>query len=73
MPRKPSDRVKTDRRDALMIAQLLRGGNWMLFAFQKFLLRHGHMYPGNWWTVRHGEWLESLDLGSEVLRQTFTT
>jgi transposase len=91
IPRKPGERVKTDRRDALKLAQLLRSGDltavWVPDAEQEamrdltraradmkgqeqkarqqlnaFVLRHGHVWPGNKtrWTRTHYNWLESL-------------
>lgn len=99
LPRKPSDRIKTDRRDALMLARLLRRGELDAVRIPsredeaardylrargdlrgdivatkhrvaKFLLRHGHIYPGAQWTLAHQKWLRDLDLGSAMLQQT---
>jgi transposase len=36
----------------------------------KFLLRHGHIYPGGQWTMAHQKWLTTLKLGSAMLHQT---
>jgi transposase len=49
IPRKPGERVKTDRRDA---------GKQL----NAYVLRHGHAWPSNRsrWTQRHYHWLESL-------------
>jgi transposase len=100
LPRKPTDRIKTDRRDALKLARLLRSGELdavripsrddeavrdylrargdlradlmaTKHRLQKFLLRHGQLYPGDLWTKAHREWLQHLDLGSARLIQTF--
>jgi hypothetical protein len=38
---------------------------------QKFLLRHGHLYPGAGWTLAYWKWLRALQLGSALLHQTF--
>lgn len=99
LPRKPADRIKTDRRDALMLARLLRRGELdavripsredeaardylrargdlrtdivaTKHRLQKFLLRHGQLYPGTQWTQVHAKWLQALDLGSPLLQQT---
>ena len=99
LPRKPSDRIKTDRRDALMLARLLRRGELdavripsredeaardylrargdlrgdlvaTKHRLQKFLLRHGHIFPGSQWTDAHCKWLRELDLNSALLQHT---
>ena len=100
IPRKPSDRVKTDRRDAKILALTLRGGQLtgvhiptkhdesvrdylrmygdlrsdLRKAKQRvlhFLLRRGIRYEeGSNWTLRHKEWLNGLELESEIDHQT---
>jgi transposase len=100
IPRKPSDRMKTDRRDARTLALALRAGQLtavhvptkqdesvrdylrmcedMRDDLRKckqrilhLLLRRGIRYEqGGPWTVKHKNWLATLDLGSELDRQT---
>jgi len=100
IPRKPSDRLKTDRRDARTLALALRAGQLtavhvptkqdesvrdylrmcedMRDDLRKckqrilhLLLRRGIRYEqGGPWTVKHKDWLATLDLGSELDRQT---
>ena len=91
-------RVKTDKRDAVMIAQCLSYGGYHAvhvptdqdasvkeylrmrddhkLALKKikqqinaFCLRHGYIYDGHKWTIRHLDWLKKLDL-SELYRET---
>lgn len=91
-------RVKTDKRDAVMIAQCLSYGGYHAvhvptdqdvsvkeylrmrddhkLALKKikqqinaFCLRHGYIYGGNKWSIKHLEWLKKLDL-SELNRET---
>ena len=100
LPQKPSDRIKTDRRDALKLARLLRSGELdavripsrddeavrdylrargdlrtdlmaTKHRLHRFLLRHGHLYSGTLWTEAHRRWLGGVDLGSQMLTQTF--
>lgn len=103
IPRKPSDRLKTDRRDARTLAFALRAGQITgvhvptkqdesvrdyLRAYEDmrddlrrckqrilhFLLRRGIRYEqGGLWTVKHKNWLATLDLGSQLDRQTLDT
>ncbi|HYW81911.1 MAG TPA: IS110 family transposase, partial [Spirochaetia bacterium] len=100
IPRKPSDRLKTDRRDARTLALALRAGQLtavhvptkqdesvrdylrmcedMRDDLRKckqrilhLLLRRGIRYEqGGPWTVKHKNWLATLDLGSPLDRQT---
>jgi transposase len=100
IPRKPSDRVKTDRRDAKSLALALRAGQLtgvriptkhdesvrdylrmyedlrsdLRKAKQRvlhFLLRRRIRYEaGSNWTMRHKQWLNQLELDSEIDRQT---
>ena len=100
IPRKPSDRLKTDRRDARTLAFALRAGQLtavhvptkqdesvrdylrmyddMRDDLRKckqrilhLLLRRDLRYDqGGLWTVRHKNWLATLDLGSALDRQT---
>jgi len=100
IPRKPSDRLKTDRRDARTLAFTLRAGQLtavhvptkqdesvrdylrmcedMRDDLRKckqrilhLLLRRGIRYEqGGPWTVKHKDWLATLDLGSQLDRQT---
>jgi transposase len=100
IPRKPSDRLKTDRRDARTLALALRAGQLtavhvptkqdesvrdylrmyedMRDDLRKckqrilhLLLRRDIRYEqGGPWTVKHKDWLATLDLGSELDRQT---
>jgi len=98
--RKPGDRVKTDRRDALMIARLLRSTELEAVhvptredeavrdylraradlkldntrskqRLSKFLLRHGYLYEGSFWTLRHMEWMKSIEFSLPMLADTF--
>ncbi len=100
IPRKPSDRVKTDRRDAKTLALTLRAGQLtgvhiptkhdesvrdylrmygdLRSDLRKtkqrvlhFLLRRGIRYEeGSNWTMRHKQWLNGLELESEIDRET---
>ena len=100
IPRKPSDRVKTDRRDARSIAVALRAGQLtgihiptvqdesvrdylrmyedlrgdLRICKQRvlhFLLRRGIRYEkGGPWTVRHKNWLASLEFADARDRKT---
>lgn len=100
IPRKPSDRVKTDRRDARSIALALRAGQLtgihvptmqdesvrdylrmyedlrgdLRICKQRvlhFLLRRGIRYEkGGPWTVRHKDWLSSLEFADAQDRKT---
>ena len=91
-------RVKTDRRDARLIAQCLCYGGYHpvyiptgedaavkeylrmrdahKLALKKlkqqinaFVLRHGHLYTGTKWTIRHITWLKKLEL-DPIYRET---
>ena len=84
-------RIKTDKRDARLIAQCLCYGGYHpvyiptgeddavkeylrmrddhKLALKKlkqqinaFVLRHGHLYSGTKWTIKHFTWLKKLDL-----------
>ena len=100
IPGKPSDRLKTDRRDARTLAFALRAGQLTAVhvptkqdesvrdylrmcedvrddlrkskqRILHLLLRRGIRYEqGGPWTVKHKNWLATLDLGSELDRQT---
>ena len=100
IPRKPSDRIKTDRRDARSIALALRAGQLtgihvptvqdesvrdylrmyedlrgdLRICKQRvlhFLLRRGIRYEnGGPWTVRHKDWLNSLEFADARDRKT---
>jgi transposase len=100
IPRKPSDRLKADRRDARTLAFALRAGQLsgvhiptkqdesvsdylrmyddmhddLRQCKQRILhllLRRGVRYEqGGLWTVKHKNWLATLDLGSAPDRQT---
>ena len=100
IPRKPSDHLKTDRRDARTLAFALRAGQLtavhvpthqdesvrdylrmcedMRDDLRKckqrilhLLLRRGIRYEqGGPWTVKHKNWLATLDLGNPLDRQT---
>jgi transposase len=62
IPRKPSDRLKTDMRDDLRRCKQL---------ILHFLLRRGIRYEqGGPWTVKHKDWLATLQLPSDLDRQT---
>ena len=85
-------RIKTDKRDAHLIAQCLCYGGYHpvyiptgeddavkeylrmrddhKLAFKKvkqqinaFVLRHGYLYTGTKWTIKHLSWLRKLELG----------
>ena len=91
-------RIKTDKRDARLIAQCLCYGGYHpvyiptgeddavkeylrmrddhKLAFKKlkqqinaFVLRHGHLYSGTKWTIKHFTWLKKLDL-HPIYRET---
>ena len=91
-------RVKTDARDANMIAQCLCYGGYLAvhvptdkddsvkeylrmkndheLALKKikqqinaFCLRHGFFYDGNKWTIKHWNWLKTLEV-DDLLRKT---
>ena len=100
IPRKPSDRLKTDRRDARTLAFALRAGQLTAVhvptkqdesvrdylrmcedtrddlrrckqRILHLLLRRGIRYEqGGPWTVKHKDWLASLEMGNELDRQT---
>ncbi len=86
IPRRPGERIKTDRRDAEKLGRFYRCGELTTITvptpsqeavrdlvraredvrrdrtaarqrLAKFLLRHGHRYPGSHWTKRHWEWV----------------
>jgi transposase len=63
IPRKPGDRVKTDRRDALSLARedmkhLQLQSKQRLLAF---LLRHGKRFSGRCnWTKAHHRWMQEV-------------
>jgi len=64
IPRKPGDRVKTDTRDALKLARLLRSGDITL---NGFLLRHGKVYDGkSRWSTAHMRWILDIKLPHEA-------
>src|SRR6478672_4858762 len=76
IPRRPGERVKTNRRDALTLARLLRAGEltgvWVpdptheavrraRQQLQGFLLRHGRVFTGRKaWSPAHRRWLAAL-------------
>jgi transposase len=75
IPKKPGERIKTDRRDAKKLSRCLRNGDltvvWVPDEEQEamrdltrnaYVLRHGHAWPSNKtrWTKTHYNWLESL-------------
>ena len=60
-------RVKTDRRDAHLIAQCLCYGGY--HPVYIFVLRHGHQYTGTKWTIKHVAWLHKLEL-APMYRET---
>ncbi|MBK5929587.1 IS110 family transposase [Halochromatium salexigens] len=77
IPQKAGERIKTDRRDALKLARLLRSGDltavWVPDQEQErkarqqlnaFLLRHGQHWPKgkSRWTPAHENWLAGLKL-----------
>jgi len=100
IPRKPSDHIKTDRRDARTLAMALRAGQLtgiyvptaqdesvrdylrmyedlrgdLRICKQRilhFLLRRGIRYDqGGPWTVRHKNWLSSLEFSDPRDRKT---
>ena len=88
IPRRPGERIKTDRRDAEKLGHLYRAGELTAITvptaaqeavrdlvraredvrqdrtaarqrLAKFLLRHGHHYPGSHWSKRHWAWIRS--------------
>jgi len=74
IPRRPGERVKTDRRDAMMLARLHRAGE--LKARQRlgaFLLRHGRVYRSGKtrWTQQHFRWLEQQRFADPVQQVVF--
>jgi transposase len=95
VPRKPGERIKTDRRDAIKLAKMHRADEltavWVpdpaheairdlvrarLAAVRSlrqarqqlsgFLLRHGHHYHRDPWTVAHRRWLASLKFDQPI-------
>jgi len=57
IPTKPGDRVKTNRRDATMLARLHRARQHL----QGFLLRHGRKHGrGTAWRMAYRRWLSTL-------------
>lgn len=95
VPRKPGERIKTDRRDASKLAKMHRAGEltpvWVpdepheairdlvrarLAAVRSlrqvrqqlsgFLLRHGHHYHRDPWTVAHRRWMANLKFDQPV-------
>lgn len=103
VPRLGSERIKTDARDAILIARMLKNNEGesihvptatdeatrdllrcrediRLQAHRtkqqlvKFLLRNGHRYEAKrqLWTKAHREWMEKIEFGSEVQKETFT-
>ena len=74
IPRRPGERVKTDRRDALMLARLHRAGE--LKARQRlaaFLLRHDRIYRlgSSRWTQKYFRWLEEQRFADPVQQVVF--
>ena len=59
IPRRPGDRVKTDRRDAASLVRLHRAGRARQ-QLSGFLLRHGFHYHRPAWTKLHRRWLAGL-------------
>ena len=53
-------RIKTDKRDARLIAHCLCYGGYH---------RHGYQYTGTKWTIKHVAWLRKLDL-NPMYRET---
>src|SRR5712671_1293987 len=47
----------TRRRSGVWCAGCRRDGTAARQRLAKFLLRHGHRYPGSHWTKRHWEWV----------------
>jgi transposase len=95
VPRKPGERIKTDRRDATKLAKMHRAGEltpvWVpdqayeairdlvrarLAAVRNvrqarqqlssFLLRSGHHYHRDPWTLAHRRWLANLKFDQPV-------
>lgn len=95
VPRKPGERIKTDRRDATKLAKMHRAGEltpvWVpdepheairdlvrarLAAVRSlrqvrqqlsgFLLRRGHHYHRDPWTVAHRRWMANLKFEQQV-------
>src|SRR5271163_4117680 len=56
IPRKPGDRIKTDRRDAINLASLRQARQQL----SGFLLRHGRHYHRPAWTLMHRRWMAGL-------------
>jgi transposase len=100
VPKRSSDRIKTNRRDALILGRMLRSGEIDAIhvptpetesvrdlvrcredlkedllrrkhRLSKFLLRHGRIYPGTSWTLKHCQWLGSLTWDLPALTETF--
>jgi transposase len=99
IPTTPGNRVKTDRRDARRLAQLLRGGDLTSVTIpeieteamrdlergrddaknaeraarhqlDKFLLRHGRIFPGKTkWNRPHWSWIRQQEFPEEALRR----
>ena len=63
IPRKPGERIKTDRRDAKKLAHLFRARHRV----SKLLLRRAITFSGKrTWNLAHRRWLESLRFESTV-------
>jgi len=79
IPKKAGDRVKTDRRDSLMLARLHRAREDMKHLQRQakqrllaFLLRHGKRYGGKSnWTQAHYRWMEEVKFEHPVQQIVF--
>ena len=99
--RSGSDKIKTDKRDAILIARMLKHNEGESIyipsetdeatrdlmrcredlkeeskrskqQLQKFLLRYGFHYDSDrYWTLRHSEWMRSLNFIHQGQKETF--
>src|SRR6266545_2313367 len=71
VPQRPGERVKTDSRDARMLARLDRMRDRQRLS--KFCLRHGLRMPTSSWTVVRRKWLSEQRFEFPARQQTFDT
>lgn len=87
LPRKPGDRIKTDRRDAVLLAKALRNQEITpvhvptrtdeavrdYLRLLQFLLRIGKRYDEgkSYWTAGHRRWMKTITFREELHKLTF--
>ena len=84
-PRKPGERIKNDRRDAIALARLLRAGEltyvWVpdpdvrrdRIRIQAFMLRCDQRFEGKSWSTRHRRWLQNRRFAHPAQQIAFQT